>query len=97
MEHYTYYLWWPTSANLGTYDIVLDLNNNGVFDQGIDKVCQGIHVWSGGNQQCDYNVYVNDANGNPIQGADVSVSSNTFSEDQTTGYSGSMECYTIFV
>ncbi len=36
---YTYGLWWPTSANMGTYDIVLDLNNNGVFDQGIDQVC----------------------------------------------------------
>ncbi len=90
--NYTYGLWWPSWSNTGTYDIVLDLNNNGVFDQGIDKVCQGIHVWSGGNQQCDYNVYVTDANNNPIQGADVSVSSNTFSQDQTTGYSGTMEC-----
>ena len=89
---FTYYLWWPTSANLGTYDIVLDLNNNGVFDQGIDQVVQGIHVWTFGNQQCDYNVYVNDAaNGNPIQGADVSVSSATFSQSQTIY--GNMECY----
>ncbi len=90
---YTYGLWWPSSSNTGTYDIVLDLNNNGVFDQGIDKVCQGIHVWSNGNQQCDYSVYVTDANNNPIQGASVSVSSNTFSQVQTTGYSGTMECY----